>query len=299
MNMLRSFLCAATLTAFAGPVLADPAKYATPQAALDAMMAGLASADRAAVLTVFGPKSADLLSTGNAEEDAANRATVLALYREGYRFVPGAEDTVTLALGTEGWSFPIPLVRGPGGWSFDIVAGEAEVIAREIGGNELDVIELLHAYVDVQAAFRLIDHDGDGVMEFARQIISSDTDRDGLFWSDGSGPVGELLARASARGYSDGVSDKAPEPYLGYLYRILDGQAATAPGGEMSYVVNDNMVAGHALLAVPAAYGETGVHSFLIAENGVLLEADLGEDTLGTAAKITAYDPGEVWTHAD
>lgn len=169
-------------------------------------------------------------------------------------------------------------------------------MAREIGRNELAVIDLMHAYVDVQAAFRLIDHDGDGVMEFARAIISSETARDGLFWIDGDGPVGDLLARASARGFSDGAQDQAPEPHLGYLYRILQGQSAAAPGGEMSYLVGDNMVAGHALLAVPAAYGESGVHSFLVNENGILLESDLGEDTLSIAAEITSYDPGAIWT---
>lgn len=296
MATFRTFLCAAAIGFAATGALANPKVYATPQDALDSMMAALANADRAAVLTVFGPQSADLLSTGNEAEDAANRETVLGLYREGYRFVPEDDGSLTLMLGAEAWPFPIPLARGNGGWSFDVVAGEAEIVAREIGRNELGVIDLMHAYVDVQAAFRLIDHDGDGVMEFARAIISSESARDGLFWIDGDGPVGELLARASAQGYSDGVQEYAPEPHLGYVYRILDGQSAAAPGGEMSYLSGDNMVSGHALLAVPAAYGESGVHSFLVGENGTVLETDLGEESLAVAAGITAYDPTEIWT---
>lgn len=299
MAKLRSLLCAAAIGLASTGALANPAVYDTPQDALEAMMTALGNADRAAVLTVFGLQSADMLSTGDEAEDAANRETILGLYAEGYRFVPSDGDAVILALGAEAWPFPIPLARSSAGWSFDIVAGEAEIVSREIGRNELGVIELMHAYVDVQAAFRLIDHDGDGVMEFAQQIISSEEARDGLFWIDGGGPVGELLARASATGFSDGVQDHGPEPHLGYIYRILQGQSPAAPGGEMSYLVNGNMVSGHALLAVPAAYGESGVHSFLVAENGEVLEADLGEETLVQAAEITVYDPQEDWAPVD
>jgi len=282
--------------AVAGPVAADPATYTSAQDALEAMMGALAAEDRDAVLTVFGNESADFLSAGDPEEDAANRTLLLELFAEGFQLEPQDDGSVVIALGDEDWPFPIPVAMSGDGWAFDIEAGREEVTLREIGRNELEIVDLLDAYVDIQAAFRLVDHDGDGVMEFARQIISSsETARDGLFWASPDSPLGELFARASATGFSDGEQDHEPEPYSGYYFRLLTEQSASAPGGEMSYLVNDNMVGGHALLAVPAEFGETGVHSFMVSENGVILEAVLGEETLEIAADMMAYDPTSDW----
>ena len=156
---------------------------------------------------------------------------------------------------------------------------------------------VLDAYVDLQAQFRLVDHDGDGVMEFAQSIISSEV-RDGLYWPGDDSPIGEAAARASLDGFSDGTDDITPEPYEGYYFRILTGQGSNAPGGAASYIVNGNMVAGHAALAVPAEYGVTGVKSFLVAENGMILEADLGEETLAKGYEIMLFDPADGWVRA-
>ncbi|MEE4189049.1 MAG: DUF2950 family protein [Roseobacter sp.] len=282
----------------AGPVFAQPASYATPQDALDAMIDALRASDRAAVLGVFGEDAEDYLSDGDPVEDKLNRLTLLALYQEGYRFEPQEDGAVMIALGAESWLFPVPIAKTEEGlWSFDNEAGREEVRLREIGVNELEILELLEAYVTIQSSYRQVDLDGDGVMEFAQQIISSTPEaRDGLFWPDEDTLLGELFARASATGYNDGTSDQPPEPFFGYYFRILTKQSDAAPGGAMDYVINDNMVGGHALLAVPAVYGETGVHSFMVAENGVILEAVLGEDTLDLAAEMDAYDPNENWT---
>ena len=288
---------AAVTLLLAGPALAEPAVYESPQAALEAMMQALSDANREAVLTVFGKESEDFLSDGDPVEDAANREELLRLYREGYRMELQEDGSVVLALGADGWPFPIPLAKSGDNWSFDIETGREEVLLREIGLNELDVIDLLDAYVDIQSIFRLEDHDGDGVMEFAAQIISSSEEaKDGLFWPAPDSPLGELFARASATGFNDGETDREPEPFAGYYFRILTAQGDAAPGGAMEYIVNGNMVGGHALLAVPAIFGETGIHSFMVAENGVILEAVLGEDTLGRAAEIVAYNPTEEWT---
>lgn len=289
---------AALCTLVAGP-LAAAETYPTPQDALDAFAGALTTPGRAALLGVFGDAAADVLSTGNPVEDRLNRLELIGLLAEGYRMIREEDGTVTLALGVDGWPFPIPLARSEAGWSFDLEAGRAEIEAREIGHNELDVITLLDAYVDVQAAFRLTDHDGDGVMEFAGAIISSAEDRDGLFWPGAGSPLGARFARAGLSGYSDGQEDHPAEPLTGYYFQLLEAQGPNAPGGEMAYRVGGNMVAGHALLAVPAAYGETGVHSFMVAENGIILEADLGPDTLSLAAEITRYDPDAAWTPVD
>lgn len=293
----RSFLAGVALTCLAAaPLIAEPASFATPFDALEGMMSALDSPEPGAVLSVFGADNEDLISSGDAAEDARHRVSLLALYREGFRMVPQQDGSFVIALGVDGWPFPVPLARQNDGWSFDAEAGRREVADRALGLNEIRLIDLLDAYVDVQATFRLSDHDGDGVKEFARQIISSTDARDGLFWPGEGSPLGERLARASDSGFHDGLQDRAPEAHLGYFFRILTRQGDNAPGGAMDYVVNGNMVGGHAILAVPANFGETGVHSFMVSENGVILEAILGEETLEIAATIEAFDPGDDWT---
>lgn len=293
---LRSAILCALLSGT--PALAGPADFPTPEDAMEAFIAALSARDVTAFNALFGDEALDMLMTGDPDEDRANRLVVLDLYAEGYRFQPGADGEVTLVLGADNWPFPIPLARGPKGWHFDIDAGRIELADREIGRNELDVIDLMDAYVDVQSEYRLTDYDGNGVMEFASHILSSEPGvRDGLFWVGGEqSPMGERIARAALDGFSDGTTDYPPDPYDGYYFRILHGQGASAPGGGLSYDVNGHLMAGHALLAVPAVYGETGVHTFMVAENGVIFQADLGEETLDLAEAMTLYDPGDGWT---
>ncbi|MGI9368552.1 MAG: DUF2950 family protein [Ruegeria sp.] len=282
----------------ASPLQAEPATFETPQSALDSFVGALKTDDHDMVLEIFGSEAQELIGSGDPVEDRARRKEVLDMYAEGYRFRPDDEGVVLL-LGEDGWPFPIPITQEGEGWQFDIEAGIEEISAREIGYNEIEVIELLEAYVDLQAAFRLVDHNGNGVMEFARTIISDPGARDGLFWPDEESFVGMALARAAASGWSDGEEDYEPEPFLGYYYAVLHGQGPKAPGGAYSYLVGDHMIAGHALLAVPAEYGETGIHSFLVSENGIVYEADLGPETLELAPEISVYDPGEKWTPAE
>ncbi|MEW2915477.1 DUF2950 family protein [Ruegeria sp. ANG10] len=293
--MRKSVLSIVLLAATAGAALSDGARFDTPQTALDAFVGALRADDQGKLLEIFGPEAEDLIGTGDPVEDQERRQEVLAMYDEGYRFQPN-EDGVVLVLGEDSWPFPIPISRGEDGWQFDLEAGIEELSAREIGLNELDVIELLEAYVDLQAAFRLVDHNGDGVMEFAQTIIADPGKRNGLFWPEEDSFVGAALARAAASGWSDGETDYDAEPFLGYYYTVLQGQGPNAPGGAYSYYVGDKFVAGHALLAVPAEYGETGIHSFLVGENGIVFEADFGPETLETTAEITTYDPGQDWS---
>ena len=296
-NIFAPSLAALALLALPLPGLAAeaPATYATPQAALEAMMTALAASDHDTLQEVFGSDAQDLLSTGNPQHDAENRQSLLDLWAEGYRFQPGEDHTLVL-LGADGWPFPIPLAQHDTAWAFDIPAGRDEVYFRRIGLNELETIEMMQAYGAIQAAYRLVDHDGDGVMEFAASILSSVGARDGLVWADDDSPLGARIALASLDGYSDATGDQEPQPFGGYYYRILQGQGDAAPGGAMDYKIGDNMVAGHALLAVPADYGHSGIHSFMVSENGTVLEADLGEDSLTTAFGITRFDPSDGWT---
>jgi hypothetical protein len=222
-------------------------------------------------------------------------ADLSAAYLEGYRFVPAGNGVLTVALGADSWPFPVPLLRDGDGWRFDAEAARAEILARRIGGNELDVIDMLEAYVEIQREYRGIDHDGDGVMEFASGILSTEGRRDGLHWPGEDSPLGDIAARASLDGVSDEGGSEAGQPLSGYFFRILTAQGEAAPGGAMSYLVNGHMVSGHAILAVPAEYGETGVHTFMVGENGVVLQGDLGPESLDVALGITAFDPGRGW----
>ena len=279
------------------PILADneSARFATAQDALTELMSAVDNKDSSALLSIFGASAQDIISSGNADRDAEVQASLSALYREGFRFLPVSETEIEVLLGADGWPFPIPLSRDGDGWHFDTDAGRTEVLMRRIGLNELEAIETLLVYSDIQSAYRRIDHDGDGVMEFAAHLLSSPGTRDGLYWGDADSPFGERIALAELDGYSDGEQDFAPEPFGGYYYQILTGQGPSAPGGEMDYLVNGNMVAGHALLATPSDYGASGIMSFMIAENGVVYEADLGEDGLSTAHSITRFDPDTRW----
>lgn len=279
---------------------AEPATYPSPEAATEAFVAALTAKDRAALLTVFGPEADDLIGTDDPEADAEARENFLAEYDTFHQIVPAGDNRVELQIGRTLWPFPVAITKSDAGWSFDVEGSREEILARRIGMNELDVIELMQRAVAVQAAFRQVDYDGDGVMEFASSILSTPGQRDGLYWPPEEGtpdsPIGAFMAQAAADGVSiDGV-DQAPVPYLGYFFRILTRQGDAAPGGAYDYMVGGNMVAGHALLAYPAEPGDTGIMSFMMGENGQVYEANLGETTLEVAGAIDSFNPGEGWT---
>ena len=306
MKHMRFLAGAACLFAFSGaPSFADPAVFAEPEKAVEAFVEALKARDRDGMLKIFGKESEDLISSGDAKEDAEAREQFLAAYETFAELVEDGEGRKELQVGRTRWPFPVTLVAVEGGWRFDPESARDEILDRRIGENELDVIAVLQRAGVVQSEYRRTDWDGDGVMEFAEAIISNPGERDGLYWPDEPGtpssPIGAFMAQAAADGFSlDGV-DREPQPFLGYYFRILTKQGPAAPGGALDYMVNGNMIAGHALLAYPAAPGETGVMSFLVGENGVIYQADLGETTLEIAGKIDTFDPGEGWeiTQAD
>jgi hypothetical protein len=282
--------------ALATPALAEPQRFDTAQGAVDALTAALDAADRDALIAVFGPENEDVILTGEDAADIEAWTEFVRAYREMAR-VEGADgDVATLYVGRNQWPMPIPIAKGEDGtWAFDADAAREEIFLRRIGRNELDAMAALRAYVEIQAAFRGVDHDGDGVMEFAERINAAAGARDGLHWPTGEdgveSPVGDLAAGADAD-----ASAETREPFQGYFYRILTAQGAAAAGGAMEYRVNGHMVAGHALLAFPAEYAETGVMTFMVGENGVIWETDLGLDTEAAARAIRVFDPGEGWT---
>jgi hypothetical protein len=278
---------------------AAPQTYDTPEAAVADLIEALEAHDRAAVLAVFGPENEDILSTGNPEEDREIWGQFLGLAQEMTSIDVVSEDRAALVVGRDFWPFPAPIVRTAAGWSFDAEAAREEVTMRRIGRNELEAIRILRRASEVQAAYRTVDHDGDGVMEYAASILSSPGAKDGLYWPAEEGgplsPFDDRVARANLTGYAIDGQDVEPDPWEGYYFRILQGQGPDAPGGAYSYMINGNMVAGYAVVAFPARYGDTGIMSFMVGENGVLLEADLGEETLATAMGIEVFNPDETW----
>jgi hypothetical protein len=286
------------LAAIAGAARAEPTTFEAPEAAVEALVAALEARDRAEVLAIFGPENEDVASTDDADEDRAIWGEFLENAKTRQR-IEESDGTAILYVGREAWPFPAPLVRGEDGWSFDAEAAREEVLMRRIGRNELEVIDIMNRAAEVQAAYRRTDHDRDGVMEFAAAILSSPGARDGLYWPETPGaelsPFDDQIALASLTGVSVDGEDVEPEPYEGYYFHILQGQGDAAPGGAYSYLINGNMVAGHALLAVPALYGDTGIMSFLVGENGIVYEADLGEETLEVALGISAFNPDDAW----
>lgn len=275
----------------------DASRFESPEAAVDAVVSALHARSAEDMIAVFGEGSDEILFTGEKPRDRAAWTQFLAMYDQSHFVHTIYGDTAVLFIGDEDWAFPAPLVLGDDGlWAFDIEEARTEVTIRRIGRNELEVMDILRGYVVAQTEYRAVDRDGDGVLEFAGSILSSDGTHDGLYWPDGESPLGDFIAQAAADGYSRNGEDHDPQPYAGYYYRLLTRQGADAPGGAMDYVVNGHQVAGHGMLAVPASYGDTGIMSFLISENGIVMEADLGEDTLATVIDMFEYNPGEGWS---
>jgi hypothetical protein len=301
--MTRQSLKFAAVLAVAGSMAtAEPMTFASPEAAMAELVAALEARDRTTVVGIFGEENLDVVSTGDVGEDQETWSDFLGAAQELTRIDLVSPDMATVFVGRDLWPFPAPLVRGETGWTFDAEAAREEVLMRRIGRHELAVIEVLKRANGIQSIYRRFDHDGDGVMEFAAGILSGPGARDGLYWPASAGglsPFDDRIARASLTGFSIDGQDVEPDPWEGYYFHILQAQGPTAPGGAFSYMVNGNMIAGYAILAVPAVYGDTGIMSFMVAENGVVLEADLGEETLSKALEMVVFDPGEVWVPVD
>jgi hypothetical protein len=204
-------------------------------------------------------------------------------------------------MGTNSWPFAIPIVQRDGRWFFDTDAGKEELLNRRIGRNELEVLQAMRAYVDAQREYASFDRDGDEVLEYAQRLASSPGTKDGLYWPpdlDGEiSPLGPLVAHAQASGYfGDTPIDKfSPQPFHGYLFKILTRQGKHAPGGKYDYVINGNMIGGFALVAWPAEYGDSGIMTFIVNQLGRVYQKDLGANTSKIGRKMSAYDPDDSW----
>jgi hypothetical protein len=292
--------CAAGPVAHAQAVApAAQRRFSSPEEALKALVAATKGGDRAALDSIFGPDVKDLLS-GDAKQDAIELASFSKSVGQYAVWVRKSDDRLVLDIGDQNWPMPIPLVRRNGAWQFDTAAGKEEVLNRRIGEDELNAIGVCRVYVQAQREYASEDRDGTGMLKYAQRIKSSPGARDGLYWPVGEGqeqsPFGPLLADAHAEGYGGKTAEGAPQPYKGYRFRILTSQGPSAAGGAYSYIINGNMVAGFAMVAFPAHWGESGVMTFIVNQWGKVYECNLGEQSADIAEAMVSFDPDSGWT---
>jgi len=272
--------------------------FATPKDAAGALLAAADADDVAALMKIFGPDAGEILNSGDSVEDKGDRARFAQNAKLAMKesINPAKPNRAILLVGADGFPFPIPLVRAAGRWHFDTPAGKTEILARRIGSNELDAIAACKAYVDAQYDYATEDRNKNGVPEYARRLISSPGKRDGLFWPESAAPPTQFTAKVR-KAQSEGYRKEGEKPtvYHGYYFRILTAQGPDARGGALEYVQHDLMIGGFALLAWPAEYRVSGVNTFLVNQDGVIYEKDLGTSTIPDAESMTTFDPDKTW----
>jgi len=313
-NML-SVLCAVALASASAALLAsaqqstakivpqapavstvDPKLFDTPQEAAQALVNAAETFDVAALRTIFGRDGEDVAFSGEYAQDRKRAADFALQAREKMKVSVNRKsgDRAFMLVGNQDWPFPVPLVRKGNKWFFDGEAGRQELLYRRVGANELDAIAICDGYVDAQIEYALQPRTGYDVNQYSQRIVSTPGKQDGLAWQDAdgewAGPIGMKIARAIQRGYTTGKA-----PYHGYFFKILTGQGPAAPLGEMDFVIKGAMIGGFALVAAPAEYKVTGVHTFMVSHDGVVYEKDLGPNTLQQFRTMQRFNPDRSW----
>jgi hypothetical protein len=281
---------------------ANQLSFASAQEAAESFVHAAQAKDKAAMLSILGPKAEDLFETGDPVADTNHLERFSRALQSGWKVAPDPvrPDKFVLFVGEKEWPYPIPIVKSGGHWRFDTAEGRSEILARVIGGNEITAIDICRAYVEAQEEYASERRDGTEPRQYAQRIVSSQGKKDGLYWPVATGepqsPAGELLARMSAEGYTE--EKGKPKIFHGYRYRVLKAQGAHAPGGARDYVAKGFMIGGFGLVAFPIGYGVTGITTFIINQDGIVYEKDLGPKTVAIATKMKAYDPDPSWRKA-
>lgn len=274
--------------------------FATPEEAAQALIAAAKSNDTAAMLKLFGPEGKDIVQSGDAAADKAGReefaqraATKMKIETE-----PGNPNRATVVVGDNDWPFPVPLMRANGRWAFDAAGGRMEILARRVGRNEMNAIEVCRGYVGAQMEYAARDREATGVLQYAQKIISSPGKKDGLYW-EGEPDTLAPKAFADAAAALLQAQGKKAAPYHGYFFHILKAQGPDAQGGAVDYVVKGSMIGGFALVAWPAEYAVSGVKTFIVNHQGVIYEKDLGATTATVARQMTRFNPDKTWNKVE
>jgi hypothetical protein len=271
--------------------------FADPDDAANAVIAAVKAGDQNTVLAIFGPDSKDLISSGDPVQDKNTGAAFVRSYDVMHRWRKMPDGSQVLVVGADNFPFPIPLKKNNDGqWFFDTATGRDEILNRRVGRNELAVIQACGAVADAQAEYFAQKHDG--VKQYAQKFISDSGQQNGLYWPEVQGqprsPLGPLAANATAEGYK--ADPNQHQPFHGYYFLMLDKQGAGALGGAKDYLVNGKMTDGFAVVAYPAKYGNSGVMTFMVNQDGVIVQKDLGQSTDQVASAMTEFNPDKTWT---
>jgi hypothetical protein len=276
--------------------------FASPGDAALALYNAVNSNDSATVAAIFGSNSNDILHTGDDVADKNMADNFIRRYEQMHRVVIEPDQTATLYIGAENWPLPISIIKNSSGaWYFDSESGKTEILQRRVGTNENDAIEILHALVDAQHDYASEPRNGEKTKHFALKFISDEGKQNGLYWktddNDTPSPIGPLLVSATSEGYNP-QQGKA-SPFHGYYYRILAQQGSAAKGGARDYVVDGKLTRGFAFVAYPAEYRNSGVMTFIVDQDGVVYQKDLGPQTSDLAAAMKEYNPDATWESAE
>jgi len=275
-----------------------PKAFPTPQAAAHALLTAAETNNTPALASLFGAAGKDLIQSGDPVQDKHRRELFAERAKQKMHVnVDKQADRATILIGEDSFPFPVPIVRTGKSWRFDPQHGKRELLARRIGSNEIDAIDLCAAYVQAQYKFASEDPERSGVNQYAQRFISSAHTRDGLYWPAAEGapvsPIASLVDEAAQEGYD--VSGAHPVPYHGYRFRILKAQGSRAMGGARDYMANGMMIGGFGMVAWPAEYGASGIKTFVVNQDGLIYEKDLGPHTTEAANAIRAFNPDASW----
>ena len=274
----------------------DHASFDSAEAAVAALAQALGKDDTVALQELFGPGSEELLSSGDVVQDTSDRAAFLAAFNEKHSLVADGTDAFTLVIGAQDWPFPVPVAKKDGRWYLDGSQGADELVYRRVGANELGAIAVSRGFVAAQIDYAAEGRDGDAAGIYALKLISDQGQHNGLYWptaqDETASPAGPFVAAAASEGYR---SSSARQPYHGYYYRMLYRQGENANGGSREYFKNGLLTEGFALVAWPADYEVSGVMTFIVNQDGVVFQKDLGEDTAATTAAMVSFDPDTSW----
>ncbi len=290
------------LAAFYQSAFAADAKqksFKSPEEAAKALIDAVKGNDTKELLNILGPAGKEVISSGDEVAGKAWRDRFVKAFDEMNKLVSENDKKVILNVGNDEWPYPIPIVKKDENWFFDTKAGKEEILNRRIGRNELNAIQVCLAYVDAQREYLMEDRDENKLLEYAQKLISREGEKNGLYWEAKEGeeqsPLGPLIAKAAVEGYTGKKPLGKRNPYHGYNYKILKAQGKNARGGEYDYVVDGKMIGGFALVAYPDEYGNSGVMTFIVNQDGVVYEKDLGKETEKIAAAMKKFDPDSTW----
>jgi len=278
--------------------------FSSPQEAVKALAKAARQVDTEAIFSILGKDAEDIIFSGDEIESKTELKEFARSFDKKYKIETITPTSAQLVIGDDNWIFPIPIVKIDKSWYFDAAAGREELLNRRIGRNELSVIQVMLAYVNAQLEYASQDRDGDGIREYAQQIKSDSGKKNGLYWpvkeGEKASPLGPFIAQAEREGYKGDKNTDEPQPYNGYYYKLITRQGENAPGGAYDYVVDGNMILGFGLLAYPAKYGVSGIMTFVVNQEGVVFESDLGEKTAEIIAETVKYNPKDhIWRKVD